>query len=52
MVNAIGMSVYRGTLHFTGNDAAVALDNAVPGMYIVRLTDARNQKYTFKFVVR
>ena len=52
VLNAVGVCVYKATLGFTGNDAKVQLTNAVPGMYIVKLTDARNQKYTFKFVVR
>ena len=52
VMNAVGECIYNKTLRFEGKDAQVQLRGAMPGIYMVRLTDAKNRKYTFKFVIR
>ena len=50
--NALGQSVYQSSLDFITGSAQINLNGMASGLYMIRLTDAKNTSYKIKFVVR
>ena len=50
--NATGMKVYEIRTTFKGNQTAVHLDNSVPGMYMLQLTNSMGATFHYKFVIQ
>ncbi len=49
--DAIGRSIYKGDLHFNGAKTNLQMMNAVPGLYLMQLTDSQGRMFKFKFIV-
>ena len=47
-----GRVLYKDKLQFTDLNAKMRVVNAVPGMYLMQLTDSKGQIFRFKFVVQ
>ena len=47
-----GRVLYKDKLQFTDLNAKMRVVNAVPGMYLLQLTDSKGQIFRFKFVVQ
>jgi len=47
-----GRVLYKDNLQFTDLNAKMRVVNAVPGMYLMQLTDSKAQIFRFKFVVQ
>ncbi len=50
--DAIGRVIYRSDLMFTNPEIPLNLQNATPGIYLLKLRDSQGRNFTFKFVVR
>ncbi len=51
ILNSVGMNVYKGNLLFNAGIDKLQMLNTIPGLYLLRLTDNKGQKYLIKFVV-
>jgi hypothetical protein len=51
VLNYLGQIVYEGNLVFSQGAAHLYLDNIMPGMYLVVISDAKDQSATFRVVV-
>jgi hypothetical protein len=49
--NALGQKVYSGTLQFAGGKTNITLNNVVPGMYQVILSDETGKEWNNKVVI-
>jgi hypothetical protein len=49
--NTLGQRVYQGLLNFDGGKANIKIDNAVPGMYQVKLSDEKGEIWNKKVVI-
>lgn len=51
VMNAVGASVYEGTLDFMGGQSQLILPDVASGVYIVELKDRNNHRFTTKMIV-
>jgi hypothetical protein len=49
--NATGRVVISGNIQFTGGNATIHIPDAIPGLYLLQLTDNSGNSFTRKFVV-
>jgi hypothetical protein len=50
--NASGMAIYKEELLFMGGIDQLHIINAVPGLYLLQLTDSNGKVFTLKFVIQ
>lgn len=51
IMDAVGRTVYNGSLLFAGGFDKLQLVQSVPGLYLLRLKDNRGREFKFKFVI-
>lgn len=49
--NSTGEVVYNGQLQFEGGTTRLKVINAVPGLYLLQLTDSDGKRFVLKFVI-
>jgi hypothetical protein len=49
--DALGRIVYKEVRTFNSNKMGLALGNAPPGLYLLRITDSAGKMFNFKFVI-
>ncbi len=49
--NASGMNIFKDKLLFTNCMDQLHLINAIPGLYILQLTDGNGKVFNLKFVI-
>ncbi len=49
--NASGMNIFRENLQFTNGLDQLHLINAMPGLYLLQLTDSYGKVFNLKFVI-
>jgi len=52
MWDVTGRNIYKDYLHFDALTTNLQVVNAVPGFYLLQLTDSKGRMFKFKFVVR
>ncbi len=52
VMNYAGATVYKGVLDFKGGQSQLQLNNIVPGLYMVNITDAKGETSAFKVVIQ
>ncbi len=49
--NGVGERIYQDALHFENGTNDLMIVNAPPGVYLMQLTDAKEQRFILKFVI-
>jgi len=49
--DVVGRSIYKESIRFDRETTDLRIMNGPPGMYVLQLTDSKNRKFRFKFVV-
>ena len=51
IINATDLSVFKGELRFEGGISHLAMPDKIPGLYLLKITDAKGNSSIIKFVI-
>lgn len=51
IINATGLSVFKGQLRFEGGISHLAMPDKIPGLYLLKITDTKGYSSSIKFVI-
>ena len=52
ILNSLGELTYQNSVNFTGGSCNISLNNFVPGLYLIKLTDTEGKNYNIKFILQ